>query len=120
MSRMRLAVFFQMTYIGLPMIYYGDEVGMEGATDPHCRRPMLWEEQEQHTGLLDWYKRLISLRTEHEVLRRGAFRPWFTDETRGILGYVRRSGQDRMGLIINNSPTATIWSCPPTVRTPKC
>ncbi|MEK4004548.1 alpha amylase N-terminal ig-like domain-containing protein [Paenibacillus sp. FSL H3-0333] len=104
MSRMRLAVFFQMTYIGLPMIYYGDEVGMEGATDPHCRRPMLWEEQAQHTGLLDWYKRLISLRTEHEVLRRGAFRPWFTDETRGILGYVRRSGQDRMGLIINNSP----------------
>lgn len=48
---------------------------MEGATDPHCRRPMLWEEQEQHTGLLDWYKRLISLRTEHEVLRRGPSAP---------------------------------------------
>ncbi|NQX45651.1 alpha amylase N-terminal ig-like domain-containing protein [Paenibacillus tritici] len=104
MSRMRLAVFFQMTYLGLPMIYYGDEVGMEGATDPHCRGLMLWEETEQDTGLQEWYKRLISLRQQHEVLRKGGFRPWFTDETRNVLGYIRRSEQDRMGLIINNSP----------------
>ena len=33
---------FQMTYIGVPMIYYGDEAGMWGANDPDCRKPMLW------------------------------------------------------------------------------
>lgn len=64
-----------MTYIGLPMIYYGDEVGMEGATDPHCRRPMLWEEQAQHTGLLDWYKRLISLRKSMRCCAEGPSAP---------------------------------------------
>lgn len=104
LSRMKLAVFFQMTYIGLPMIYYGDEVGMEGATDPHCRQPMVWEAQDQNILLQEWYKQLISLRKEHEVLRTGGFRPWFSDEPRNVLGYVRRSEQDRMGLIINNSP----------------
>ncbi|MHA6533267.1 alpha amylase N-terminal ig-like domain-containing protein [Paenibacillus sp. BAC0078] len=106
LQRMRLAVFFQMTYIGMPMIYYGDEVGMEGATDPHCRKPMLWQEEEQNTALHGWYTKLIALRKEHEVLRQGSFRPWFTDEARNVLGYVRSSGQDKMGLIINNSPNS--------------
>lgn len=104
LGRMKLAVFFQMTYMGLPMIYYGDEVGMEGATDPHCRKPMLWNAEDQNLELQEWYRQLISLRKKHEVLRKGGFRPWFTDEARNVLGYVRRSEQDRIGLIINNSP----------------
>ena len=37
-------VIFQMTYLGAPMIYYGDEVGMWGANDPDCRKPMLWDD----------------------------------------------------------------------------
>lgn len=103
-QRMMLAVFFQMTYIGIPMIYYGDEVGMEGATDPHCRRPMVWHEPEQNVVLQSWYRQLIALRKDHEVLRKGAFCPWFVDEARNVIGYVRRTDQDKMGLIINNSP----------------
>ncbi|MDQ0193818.1 alpha amylase N-terminal ig-like domain-containing protein [Paenibacillus wynnii] len=104
--RMRLAVFFQLTYVGIPMIYYGDEVGMEGATDPHCRKPMLWQEQDQNTELFKWYQQLISLRMSHDVLRKGSFHPWFTDEARNVLGYVRKSGLHNMGLIINNSPNS--------------
>ncbi|MFA6457748.1 MAG: glycoside hydrolase family 13 protein, partial [Bacteroidota bacterium] len=42
--RMKLAVLFQMTYLGAPMIYYGDEIGMEGGKDPDCRRCMIWDE----------------------------------------------------------------------------
>ncbi len=38
-----LAAVFNMTWIGTPMIYYGDEIGMEGETDPDCRRPMIWD-----------------------------------------------------------------------------
>ncbi|WP_342437140.1 alpha amylase N-terminal ig-like domain-containing protein [Paenibacillus sp. FSL L8-0436] len=104
LQRMKLAIFFQMTYIGLPMIYYGDEVGMEGATDPHCRKPMLWHRQEQNEELHNWYKELIALRKAHNVLQKGAFRPWFTDEARNVLGFVRRGDQDPIGLILNNSP----------------
>jgi len=33
---------FQMTFPGAPMLYYGDEVGMWGANDPDCRKPMMW------------------------------------------------------------------------------
>ncbi|MDF9842787.1 MULTISPECIES: alpha amylase N-terminal ig-like domain-containing protein [unclassified Paenibacillus] len=106
LARMRLAVFFQMTYIGIPMIYYGDEVGMEGATDPHCRKPMLWLEQEQNRELYEWYKTLIALRKQHVILQKGAFRPWFTDEVRGVLGFVRRWEQDKVAVLINNSPNA--------------
>ncbi|MNP32600.1 Neopullulanase 2 [compost metagenome] len=102
--RMKLAVFFQMTYIGIPMIYYGDEVGMEGATDPDCRRPMIWQQLDQKQVLLTWYKQLIALRLSHGVLREGIFRPWFTDETGNVVAYFRRSGKEIMGLIINNSP----------------
>lgn len=102
--RMMLAVFFQMTYIGIPMIYYGDEVGMEGATDPHCRKAMLWQEQDQHAVLHKWYQQLIILRKSHDILRKGSFRPWFMDEVRNVLGYVRCSGDDKIGLILNNSP----------------
>ncbi|KTD84900.1 glycoside hydrolase family 13 protein [Paenibacillus etheri] len=105
-QRMRLAVFFQMTYIGIPMIYYGDEVGMEGATDPHCRKAMVWQEQAQNTALLKWYQELIFLRKSCDILRKGTFRPWFTDEVRNVLGYTRGVGQEKIGLIINNSPNA--------------
>lgn len=103
-ERMMLAVFFQMTYIGIPMIYYGDEVGMEGATDPHCRKAMIWQEQAQNAVLHKWYKQLISLRKSHEVLRKGSFRPWFTDEVRNVFGYIRGVEHEKIGLIINNSP----------------
>ncbi|WP_342562884.1 glycoside hydrolase family 13 protein [Paenibacillus sp. FSL R7-0345] len=106
LARMKLAVFFQMTYIGIPMIYYGDEAGMEGATDPHCRKPMLWQEQDRNTGLFEWYKTLIALRKQHLILQNGAFRPWFTDEVRGVLGFVRRLEQDKIAVLINNSPNA--------------
>lgn len=39
-----LFVLFQVTYVGAPMIYYGDEAGLWGANDPCCRKPMLWPE----------------------------------------------------------------------------
>ena len=40
----KLFVIFQMTYVGAPMVYYGDEVGMWGANDPDDRKPMIWDD----------------------------------------------------------------------------
>ncbi len=67
--KLRLAATFLLTYTGTPMLYYGDEVGMEGGPDPDCRRPMLWEATEQDADLLTHFRRLISLRHTHAALR---------------------------------------------------
>jgi hypothetical protein len=47
-QRARLAALLQMTYVGAPLVYYGDEAGMWGADDPSNRKPMLWEDLEPY------------------------------------------------------------------------
>ncbi len=48
--QVRLLALLQMTYVGAPMIYYGDEVGMWGSDDPNNRKPMLWKDLEPYDG----------------------------------------------------------------------
>ncbi|MEK0312450.1 glycoside hydrolase family 13 protein [Cohnella sp. 56] len=103
-ARLKLAVLFQMTYIGMPMIYYGDEVGMTGGEDPDCRRPMIWDERRQDQSLLSHYRTLIALRRDNPALTDGSFDIWFVDEAANTLGYVRRCGRQCLAVLINNSP----------------
>ncbi len=51
-NRMKLAVLFQAMYVGAPMIYYGDEVGMMGGNDPGSRGTMVWDPSKQRQDLL--------------------------------------------------------------------
>ena len=46
-------IIFQMTYVGAPTVYYGDEVGMWGANDPDCRKPMVWDDLEYADEVFD-------------------------------------------------------------------
>jgi cyclomaltodextrinase len=105
-DRMKLAAFFQLTYPGMAMIYYGDEVGMKGETDPHCRYPMVWEEKAQNGELLQLYKQLLALRKELPVLRRGGFAAWIEDELHSTYGYLRHDEEHTVAMLINNSPSA--------------
>jgi glycosidase len=59
--------------VGAPMIYYGDEVGLPGGTDPDCRRCMPWETQDWNNAVHDCYKQLASLRASQPALRRGEY-----------------------------------------------
>ncbi|MBI3761980.1 MAG: glycoside hydrolase family 13 protein, partial [Chloroflexi bacterium] len=54
-SALRLATLFQMTYPGAPSIYYGDEIGLDGGSDPDCRKTMPWGESQWNTGLRDHF-----------------------------------------------------------------
>jgi len=53
----RVMLTFQFAYIGAPFIYYGDEVGMWGADDPDCRKPMVWDDLEYEDEVSDPYGR---------------------------------------------------------------
>ena len=74
-----LAAAIQLLSPGMPMVYYGDEVGMTGAKDPDCRRGMLWDEARQDRLTFDWYRKLLHLRrtlpalTEGRLLRQDAW-----------------------------------------------
>lgn len=71
--RLQLATLFQMTYPGAPSVYYGDEIGMLGGSDPDCRRSFPWDETLWDRDLLGAFKRAVALRRDHEALRTGSF-----------------------------------------------
>ncbi|WP_256760021.1 glycoside hydrolase family 13 protein [Cohnella sp. WQ 127256] len=103
-ERLKLASVFQLTYTGMPMIYYGDEVGMTGGEDPHCRKPMVWDEEKQDISLFTHYKQLITIRKENSALRSGEFKLWFVQEAHNMFGFIRFNSAQRIGIILNNSP----------------
>jgi alpha-glucosidase len=71
-ARMRTALIFLFGYVGVPAIYYGDEIGMEGGADPDCRRCMVWDERQWPADLFEFYGRLIDLRKANRALQRGS------------------------------------------------
>ena len=79
--RLRLATLFQMTFSGVPSIYYGDEIGMEGGPDPDCRRAFLWDERGWDQELRADFRRFTALRHAHPALRRGAYTELNATET---------------------------------------
>ncbi|GAI21983.1 unnamed protein product, partial [marine sediment metagenome] len=69
--KFKLSLIFLMTFPGVPMIYYGDEVGMMGEKDPDCRRTMIWDKTLWDKKINSIYRKLINFRMEHESLRSG-------------------------------------------------
>eukprot|EP00743_Colponemidia_sp_Colp-15_P006758 GILK01007286.1.p1 GENE.GILK01007286.1~~GILK01007286.1.p1 ORF type:complete len:576 (-),score=53.34 GILK01007286.1:117-1844(-) len=72
-SAVKLANLFLFCYPGAPCIYYGDEVGMEGAKDPDCRRAFVWDESRWNMELLDFFKWCCQMRSSHSCVREGEF-----------------------------------------------
>jgi cyclomaltodextrinase / maltogenic alpha-amylase / neopullulanase len=97
------AVLFQMTYLGAPCVYYGDEIGMEGARDPHNRHAMIWDRAQWDKGSRDFYRRCIALRRDHEVLRRGNYRTVYRDDAAQVFGFVRTQDEDLALVLFNRS-----------------
>jgi glycosidase len=103
-QRLRLAVFFQMTYPGSPTIYYGDEVGLAGGDDPFNRAPYPWADEggKPDEALLADFKRLTALRHALPVLRHGVLQaPLHVDKHVVVLA--RRDGDTWAVTATNNS-----------------
>ena len=69
---MRQAVLMQMTWIGAPTVYYGDEAGVAGFTDPDSRRTYPWGRENKE--LLEYYKKAIAVHRKYDALRKGSLK----------------------------------------------
>ena len=72
LTRLRIAAALQFTVYGIPVLYYGDEAGLEGYGDPFCRRPFPWGREEKE--ILTHYRKLGAIRCENSALFDGEFR----------------------------------------------
>lgn len=92
-SRLKLAVAWQMTLPGVPSVYYGDEIGMQGYRDPHNRASYKWDNADKN--LRHFFIRMIALRNNREVLQTGWYVPVYAQDD--VLAYLRTTklGKDR-------------------------
>lgn len=72
-AKVKLGLALLMTYPGVPCVYYGDEIGLDGGKDPDNRRPMPWDESRWDHDLLAYYKAFIALRRGSPALKTGGF-----------------------------------------------
>ena len=119
---------FQFAFIGAPIIYYGDEVGMWGADDPDCRKPMLWNEYiyddesahpcdiwdscdfsrpvdkvEINNELLDFYKSMIILYKDFSVFRNGDYKTHYINDEDKVFAFKREYDNEKIIAIFNSS-----------------
>ena len=114
---------FQMTYRGAPMIYYGDEVGMWGADDPHDRQPMVWSNLkydnqvitpssgfkkgfgsykiEQDKNLLSFYKKIIEIRNDNHALKYGSLSFLYSNNEKETFAFERADGNNKIISVFN-------------------
>ncbi|MBV1909292.1 MAG: alpha amylase C-terminal domain-containing protein [Kangiellaceae bacterium] len=123
----KLFAILQMTYVGAPMIYYGDEVGMWGANDPDSRKPMLWSDIKYddelylpngskraknkvdsvsvNNKLFSHYQKLAQIRNANPALQTGEFKTLITNDEEGIYAFERNNKDNNITVILNNSNT---------------
>ena len=118
-----LLLIHQFTFIGAPQIYYGEEVGMWGADDPDCRKPMIWDDviyEDERTAfdptksrqvdpvrpdttLKLFYENLCKMRKENSVLVYGDLSFSVADDKKMVLAYNRRMGKNEIVVVFNRS-----------------
>ena len=94
---LRLAALALFSFPGVPTVYYGDEVGMEGWEDPFNRGTYPWGRED--TAIRDYFALLGGLRKQRTSLRRGGIR-WMEAQGR-LAAYIRESAGERSVTVLN-------------------
>lgn len=133
-ARMRMYLVNLFTGVGAPQIWYGEEAGMWGGDDPHCRKPMWWPamkfDPEQRNNFQpgggptdpvgfngsqhEWYKKLVHIRRNHPVLWDANIE--FLVAEGGKLAYSRSNGKEEIVVVFNASDARTQVVLPRTGR----
>ncbi len=100
-GRLKIAAALQYTAYGIPSVYYGDEVGLEGYGDPFCRMPMPWNDIDgtYRSEILDYYRMLGRMRQEEEAFFGGDFH--ILSHSEGAIAYIREKNDSRVLVIAN-------------------
>lgn len=102
-NKVKIASLLQYTLCGVPSLYYGDEIGMQGYIDPLNRKCYPWENQDQE--LLKWYAFLGKLREDYSAFKHGDFAEIYADKGAYIF---KRFSKDNEVLIAVNCGRETI------------
>jgi len=102
-ERQLVGIGLQMTTPGVPMLFAGDELGLEGRWGEDARRTMPWERPGTwDTTLLEEYRRLISLRRSSKALARGGIRYAYVDDD--AIAYLRETRDERLLCLAVRAP----------------
>lgn len=105
-KRLKLAYFILATIPGVPCIYYGDEIGMEGEKDPFNRRPYPWG-KENHE-LLRYFRKVGRMRRRESAFADADFEIMYID--RSILVFERRKDDETFVIVVNRSKDTYLFS----------
>jgi len=133
-EKQKLIAAFQMTYLGAPYIYYGDEIGMWGADDPHDRKPMVWDELNyddevidefsgfgtgygsfevsQNKDLLSWYQKIISIRSKSKALKKGNQKFLYISDSTKTFAFERTYEYEKMICVFNLDDEELLFTIP--------
>ena len=96
---LKIIVVLQMTLPGVPLIYYGDEAGMEGNKDPDNRRSYPWNNENK--DILSFYKEIIAIRNKEEALKNGTLKFYNMDSE--VCAFERVYEEEKIVVIVNRS-----------------
>lgn len=110
--KMRLYMAYMLTIPGVPIVYYGDEIGLSGSEDPDNRRPMKFDTQlsESERMMLNETRKLIRLRSKHSALRYGGYYPLQADER--SMAFMRSDFYETLMVAFNKSESPVAIKIP--------
>ena len=105
---LKIAAALQFTAYGIPSVYYGDEVGLEGYGDPFCRMPFPWNDIDgtYREEILDFYRMLGKMRLDEEALDGGDF--YVLSHTDSAIAFVREKNDSKLTVIVNRGDAFTL------------
>ena len=93
------AIVFQMTWIGAPTIYYGDEAGLTGWTDPDNRRTYPWGREDR--DMLNFHREMVKVHKKYSSIKTGSLE--YLHNEYGVISYGRWNSDNKVAVILNNN-----------------